>query len=113
MSLCDMQLRVAVVVLFRKVQRPTSAAFLLPQFGQAAEHGVRMLRAAHIIPMILATLYAMAYSVDRGLYVGDMERIDRGTLIRKDCLYLTWNGAQKITAEDKQCHWFFKEFSWR
>lgn len=73
-----------------------------------------MIRTAHIIPMILAALYVLAYSVERGLFVADIDRIDYGTLLRKDCLYLTWNGIERITAEDKKsCRWFVEEFSWR
>ena len=72
-----------------------------------------MFRAAHIIPTILAAFYVLAYGVDRGLYVADMDRIERSTLIRKDCLHLTWHGIQKVTSEDKSCRWFVQEFSWR
>lgn len=72
-----------------------------------------MIRAAHIIPAALAALYLMAYGVERGVFVADIDRIDYGTLIRKDCLYLTWDGIERITAEDKKsCRWFVK-FSWR
>lgn len=72
------------------------------------------MRESLVVPLIFAVLYMLAYGTERGLYVGDIDRIDRGTLLQKDCHYLTWKGVQTvIAAESQSCDWFAQAFGWR
>ena len=68
---------------------------------------VKRLRPSIVIPAICAIIFALVLVIQRGPFVGETVVIDRSTVVRERCHYLTWQGFHTIAIDPQDdCPWF-------